>query len=85
MNNAQLYTLVTKLEQAERAHLLGGQRRAKQGWLARIAAVIAQVTDFYQRWKAGKPTRAGQAAAEAGGAGWRPASEVVVDQPLGVE
>jgi hypothetical protein len=84
MNNAQLYILVTKVEQAERAHLLGSQRRARQTWPNPIAAVIAQVAGLYQRWKTGKPTRSGQSA-EPDGAGWRPASEVVVEQSPGVE
>lgn len=85
MNNAHLYTVVTKLEEAERNRLLAGQPHRQQSLAGSIAATMAQVTGLYQRWKTGKSSLSAQAAAEAGGLGWQATNEATVDQPLGVE
>ena len=60
MNNAHLYTLVTRLEQAERAHLLTGQTRPKPPFWRTAAAGIAQWRRLYQPWKTSKQATSAQ-------------------------
>lgn len=60
MNNAHLYTLVTRLEQAERAHLLTDQARPKSPFWRKATASIAQWRRLYQPWKTSKQATSNQ-------------------------
>lgn len=85
MNNAHLYTLVTRLEQAERTRLFSQQVRPKKSFLHSAIAIIEPWLLWYQRLTTNKPITATQTVVEFGAASWRPAGEGGVEQPLRAE